>query len=72
MRKQTLSNMGPLMGNPMQTLESHDTGSLAICRASQGGQTQAEKMQRPRNFPWLIESQGKQLPNLAEQEATLS
>jgi hypothetical protein len=24
------------MGNPMQTLESHDTGSLAICRALPG------------------------------------
>jgi hypothetical protein len=54
----SLSNMGPLMGNPMQTLESHDTGSLANCRASPGSQTQAGKMLCTRNPSWWIVSRG--------------
>jgi hypothetical protein len=52
--------MGPLMGNPMQKLESHDTGFPTISCASPGSQTQAEQKLYPRNSPWWIKSHARE------------
>jgi hypothetical protein len=68
MRKQALSNMGPLMGNPMQTLESHDTGSLVNCRASPGGREDV----MPKK-PSLMENVSREvIPHLNSAGSTLS
>jgi hypothetical protein len=47
--------------SPMHTLESHDTGSLAVCCESPGGQTYTEQKLNLRNFLLKIKSKGMQL-----------